>query len=820
MVVSWFKNDESFQRPKQVKQNGNHIRINITFKILSLEFSECAQCHKVMMYRLFKYYTTGIFVLIVILGHPHCLYAQIKYFPTVEESVVSMFALNNGTVFSRASAVVFSEKKMILANYHDFASATNIEIKCVDSAIVYDQVLAVDIEKDIIVFSKKTSTQPLVLANMDSVYVGNPVYIIYSNGNTLKHITALGKIMSIGSMDEPTSHLIQIDAAVLPDADGGAVVNEEGKLIGICKIIVTNGKNYVYAIPVMYFLRLENDKYKLTPGALQSQVYCFKANQALKENLFTEVNTQLNNAINADPNNYMAFNLFGKAFFNAGDYARAKENYDKSLQLQPRYIATYKNLADLYTAIKDYDNAILYYTKVLDIDSGNIMALYHLAKMYDEKTDFVKAKKYFHQLINLYPFLSAAHKELGNTFYHAVEYDSAVVSYKNAIQLDTNVRDAEVYNSLGEVYYARYEYDSAITYFVKSITINKNYIVPHYNMGNIYKDQNLYENAIICYRSALNIDPLYEKALNAMGNVLSSANRFPEAIDFYERTLRVNQANSEAYFNLGIGYIAIENYELAIKNLSRATIIDPAYTEAYYKLGSVYYIQDQFDSAIICFSKTVVLDPSNAKAYYNLGNGYYRTQDYDKSLECYNKTIELDPYNSKAYYNKGNILFIKGDNEGAIPCYEQSVKIDPFCANCYFNLGKLYLKTGQYEFAKNNLQKAIEINPQFSQAYSNLGKANVLENNSEEAIKNLRKSIDLGFKDADTYYYLGLAYGKGGKSDAALYNTQQAIKLNPGHVQAYLLLSLSYQQLGDKKNAVKYKKIYQDMVKNNEVSPQ
>ena len=76
--------------------------------------------------------------------------------------------------------------------------------------------------------------------------------------------------------------------------------------------------------------------------------------------------------IKLDPRNVIAYNELAFAFFQKGEYDKAIEMYNKSLEMEPDFPHTLWSFMLYYTEIGQYDNAIHYWEKMREIHDNQI----------------------------------------------------------------------------------------------------------------------------------------------------------------------------------------------------------------------------------------------------------------------------------------------------------------------------------------------------------------------------------------------------------------------------------------------------------------
>jgi len=165
------------------------------------------------------------------------------------------------------SGVIVSPDGYILTNNHVVEGADKLTVTLGDDANeVQARVVGTDPYTDIAVIKVDVNNLPAIeLGNSDSLRVGNWVLAIGSPfGEQLQHTVTAGIVSALGRnirLIDPGlqpnypgfEDFIQTDAAINPGNSGGALVNIEGKLVGINTAISSNtGTNsgVGFAIPI------------------------------------------------------------------------------------------------------------------------------------------------------------------------------------------------------------------------------------------------------------------------------------------------------------------------------------------------------------------------------------------------------------------------------------------------------------------------------------------------------------------------------------------------------------------------------------------
>jgi len=139
------------------------------------------------------------------------------------------------------SGVIVSPDGYILTNNHVVNNATDIQVALNDGRQFTAKVIGSDPKTDVALVRIKADNLPaLTLADSDKIEVGDVVLAIgnpFGIGQTVtKGIVSAKDRTTSGEMDED---FIQTDAAINPGNSGGALVDTEGRLVGINSAILT-----------------------------------------------------------------------------------------------------------------------------------------------------------------------------------------------------------------------------------------------------------------------------------------------------------------------------------------------------------------------------------------------------------------------------------------------------------------------------------------------------------------------------------------------------------------------------------------------------
>jgi len=213
-----------------------------------------------------NYSDTAVFAANKIL--PSIVGIEIQY--TVTSSFFMFGAPSTSTATASGSGIIISEDGYILTNnhvvdtstssssysYYELSKATSVKVKLFNDENTYDaKIVGQDSKTDLAVLKiEKTGLTAAEFANSDEVKIGEFAMAI---GNPL----GLGSSITCGvvsavnrqvASEGTTYKCIQTDAAINSGNSGGALVNAEGKVIGVntLKLSGTGVEGIGFAIPI------------------------------------------------------------------------------------------------------------------------------------------------------------------------------------------------------------------------------------------------------------------------------------------------------------------------------------------------------------------------------------------------------------------------------------------------------------------------------------------------------------------------------------------------------------------------------------------
>ncbi len=157
------------------------------------------------------------------------------------------------------SGVIVSPDGYILTNNHVVEGADELKVSLTDDRELVAKVIGADPKTDIAVIKIEADKLPvLTLADSDTIRVGDVVFAVGNPlgvGQTVTMGIVSAKGRSVGILEDVSGYesFIQTDAAINMGNSGGALIDAQGRLIGINSAILSPSRGNIgigFAVPV------------------------------------------------------------------------------------------------------------------------------------------------------------------------------------------------------------------------------------------------------------------------------------------------------------------------------------------------------------------------------------------------------------------------------------------------------------------------------------------------------------------------------------------------------------------------------------------
>ncbi|MEH2244633.1 tetratricopeptide repeat protein [Nostoc sp.] len=312
-----------------------------------------------------------------------------------------------------------------------------------------------------------------------------------------------------------------------------------------------------------------------------------------------------NQAIELDPQNALAYNRRGDAYYRLGDYEQAQADSSQAILLNPQDANAYFDRGFAFSELGKYKEAIADYTQAIKLNSKDAYAYYGRGLARTQRKDNKGAIGDFSKAIALKPQYTEAYLQRGILRRRLRQRLEAIQDFDTVIKI--NPSDAKAYYQRGLTQSINKQKYIALKDYTDAININPKYIEAYLNRGDVYSDLGDKLEATEDYNTILQIDPKFIAAYIHRGMHRFSFGDYKGAIEDYTEALKLDPNNIAAYNNRGNAYLDMGNKKAANQDYSRAIAINPNNALAYYNRGVIRTKQKNKQGAIADFKKATKL---------------------------------------------------------------------------------------------------------------------------------------------------------------------------------------------------------------------
>jgi len=204
-------------------------------------------------------------------------------------------------------------------------------------------------------------------------------------------------------------------------------------------------------------------------------------------------------------------NLMGECHRSLGSQGEAAHCFSEALDLNPKFLRAYQNLAGVMESQGNLAAAQGYLEEARSLSPLNPERLYKLGQLCLKTGDTDDAKQYLEESWRIGQYVPAGrHSEMAETFLAAGLEHVAEELFLQAI--DDTPQDVHLYNRLGVALRRQQKHERALECYQQALKINPKNEKVHFNLGVLYLDLGEKDKAQEAFEMALQLRPNFNEA--------------------------------------------------------------------------------------------------------------------------------------------------------------------------------------------------------------------------------------------------------------------------------------------------------------------
>ena len=253
---------------------------------------------------------------------------------------------------------------------------------------------------------------------------------------------------------------------------------------------------------------------------------------------FKEAIEVLQRALDSNPNDRKASLYLARSYF-------ASEQYDQAVQTLHRLNkAAGQDLEVLYWLGKSYQElAASTLQKMIDINPSSYRVHQISGKLFEEKTQFLKALESYQTALKLSPDLAGIRSDIGNVYRKMENLDEALIWLKEELKI--NPYHALTNYRVGDIYMTKASPELAVPYLEQAVQANPGLLEAQRELGKALMDQRQYEKALVRLRIVAQAEPQDEGIHYLLAGAYRKLGNLEEAKVELKRFNELNQERLE-----------------------------------------------------------------------------------------------------------------------------------------------------------------------------------------------------------------------------------------------------------------------------------
>ena len=309
--------------------------------------------------------------------------------------------------------------------------------------------------------------------------------------------------------------------------------------------------------------------------------FYFVGRQAIIDGKYGEAIENFNILARLDTTDHWTFFYRGVAKYNLGDLRGARQDFDRSVRINPVFTSGYHYRAITESRFGRYEEALR------DLETA----------------------------IGLRPGYVGLYFTRGVTYFLSQQFEPAIADFNKYIRKEP--KDPSAYLNRGACYLFLQDTTRALNDYNKAIRIDRFEAEGYSRRGRLYAAQNRLEDALADFDRALELDP--ESTVNYFyrAQIHYAESRWNDAVADFDEVLRREPGNALTLYNRSLIYAQVGEMDKALADMDRVIDINPDNVLAHYNRAIFFTQMGQWLNALEDYDAAIALFPDFAKAYQN-----------------------------------------------------------------------------------------------------------------------------------------------------------------------------------------------------------
>ena len=345
----------------------------------------------------------------------------------------------------------------------------------------------------------------------------------------------------------------------------------------------------------------------------------------------------------------------------------AKIQFDQAALLGPTNFDAHLLRAMVAIFQSDHDAALAAIQVAVELNSDSVLATGILYKLFAIRGEFEKITDRVKRLVKPDTDPAQIHVEVANILVGIPddgELRKTLLAKANqhldtAFELDSS--NPHAHTIKGRIFLTSNELESAVESFKRAIQMASDFAPAHLGLARCYKARGQFDLSFASAKNAVLADPALIDAYKLLAELSSEKCAYADAVKYYKKILAIEPDAPDALIMLGVVYSDLRLFQLALDTTRQAVNLRRNSPEVHFALGNIFSVQNLFSNAVECYRHALTLNPDYQDARNNLASKLLAMGQADESLALYQQIARADPAHIVALQNIAFSLSCKAD---------------------------------------------------------------------------------------------------------------------------------------------------------------
>ena len=421
--------------------------------------------------------------------------------------------------------------------------------------------------------------------------------------------------------------------------------------------------------------------------------------------------TELNRILKNHPGFQKALLLRGRCFACVKNYSLAIADLTNYIELNPDDHVAGIDLAKIYLAIDEIENASMQFEAAINADHSSFDAYHGFSRVFLKKDRLDVALAQCEKAINIDSSKAEAFATKAEIYLRLGDDARGIDNYSRAIQIATEDEAKGNYLYLrGVEYYSLNKFDAALKDFQQSCRLRPNHAGGLVWNAAACSRLDQFTQAIVCLNRAMEIRPNAAQQYQKLGQPVAK-----KAIRHFNRRLAKDERDVKTYRDRALANQFLSMFASSIDDLTTALELDPKNAKLLIARGQVYAITGDQKSAIEDFSRAVKIDRRNHLARYYRAQARVKCGHMDRAQRDVQKAIRIDSLQPAYHHLLAKIHLENGQPKQVVLSLDRSILLDSTDVAAFQLRGDVQAKLKNYFSAVSDYTRALELVPSMTE---------------------------------------------------------------------------------------------------------